>query len=56
MSEFLGFDQVAREIDAVEVDTVYGRVTRTLGLAVEAEGPPARLGDMCQTIRLRVLS
>lgn len=43
----LEFDQLAHEIDAVPIDAVYGRVTRTLGLAVEAEGPPARLGDTC---------
>ena len=50
MSSLLEFDALAREIDSVQLDTVYGRVTRTLGLAVEAEGPAARIGDMCSLV------
>lgn len=50
MNDLLDFDAVAREIDSVQLDTTYGRVTRTLGLAVEAEGPPARIGDLCALV------
>jgi flagellum-specific ATP synthase len=41
---------VSCEIDSIAVDMRYGRVTRTLGVAVEAEGPAARIGELCHIL------
>jgi flagellum-specific ATP synthase len=35
-------------LSAVETLPVIGQVVRTVGLLVESQGPPARVGDMCE--------
>ncbi|MBI4863351.1 MAG: FliI/YscN family ATPase [Candidatus Riflebacteria bacterium] len=39
-----------QELDRLPVDVSYGRVVRTTGLIVEAEGPGVWLGELCQIL------
>jgi flagellum-specific ATP synthase len=41
------FDAFRSEIKDVRLLQVYGRVTQVVGLVVEANGPNARVGDLC---------